>query len=525
MIRLPARGFHFLITALILCSTIFSACQAAAPTPEPKGGGGDFRVTMSSDPQSLNPNLRSDDWAYVVGQNVFNKLVTLDADYQIIPDLAESWKISDDGLVYTFQLAKNVTWHDGKPFSSADVKYTFEAIAKGGLRADVAGRIGSIETPDANTVILHLKDPWSPFLPTIAWYATFILPEHVYAGSDWTKNPANDAPVGTGPFKYAEWVKGDHIRLTANLNYFRRGPYLDSVTFKLIKDPNGGPDMLTGGEVDYLYASPTSRQKIVDLQGVKGIKVTTFAHPGRYYIGFNLRRDPYKDQRLRLAINTAIDRKSLVEQALLGYGAPGLGFYTPSIAWAYNPKAQVPAFDLAAAAALLDQIGLQPDSDGVRLKATLVTMNISPFADLARVVQAQLKAAGIAVEVVLVKTADYTQRVTKDNDFDMALTNGTWGPDPDSLNNRFGAKGTGNFEGYNNPAFEAAVAEGGRLVKASDRAQAYFKAEEILAQDLPLAPLTENVQFIILRDSVTGLAQMEARGLVTFQDFSLVKVK
>jgi peptide/nickel transport system substrate-binding protein len=474
MIHNRISGFQRALTALILFSIILSACIPAAPTSEPKGGGGDFRVALASDPQSLNPNLRSDDWAYVVGQNVYNKLVTLDANYQIIPDLAESWKISDDGLVYTFQLAKNVTWHDGKPFSSADVKFTFEAIAKGGLRADAAGKISSIETPDANTVIIHLKEAWSPFLPTIAWYAAFILPEHVFAGSDWTKNPANDTPVGTGPFKFAEWVKGDHIRLTANLNYFRRGPYLDNLTFLILKDPNSGPDLLTGGKIDYLYASPTSRQKIVDLQGVKGVKVSTFAHPGRYYIGFNLRRAPFSDQRLRLAINTAIDRKALVDQALLGYGSPGLGFYTPSIAWAYNPKAQAPAFDLAAATALLDQMGLPPDGEGIRLKANLVTYNLSPFMDLAKVVQTQLKAAGIAVEVVLVKSADYTQRVGKDNDFDMALTNGTWGPDPDSLNTRFGAKGTGNFEGYNNPDFEAAVAEGGRLVKASERAGAYF---------------------------------------------------
>jgi peptide/nickel transport system substrate-binding protein len=253
--------------------------------------------------------------------------------------------------------------------------------------------------------------------------------------------------------------------------------------------------------------------------------VQTFPHPARFYAGFNLRRRPFDDLRVRQAINMAINRTELVNRALLGYGAPGLGFYTPLIAWAYNAKAQVPAFDAASAERLLDEAGMPRGADGVRLKLALVTLNFSPFKEIAEALKEQLRGVGLEVEVVPLTPADWNKRIFQEHDFDLALTDGTHGPDPDNLDFRFGSKGLYNFTGYASAEFDAAVAEGARPTKSQERAQAYFRAQEILARDLPLAPLTENVQFIITRDNVTGLPQTEARGLVTFNDFSLVRVK
>jgi peptide/nickel transport system substrate-binding protein len=511
-----------ILTAVLMASAI--GC-GVSKTPEVKGGGGIFRVMLATEPTSLNPDLRTDDSAFNICQNLLNKLVTLDADYRIIPDLAEKWKVSDDGLTYTFYLAKNVRWHDGQPLTSADVKWTYETIASvKGVAQDAASRVTSIDLPNDLTVVMHLKESWAPFLPTIAWYGTFILPKHIYASTDWTTNSANIQPVGTGPFKFSEWVKGDHITLTANLEYFRRGPYLDSVVYYVPKDPSALKQLLVNNEIDYSILRP-SYEQIPGFKGTSGINVRTFSHPARYYIGFNLRRQPFDDLRIRQAINMAINRTALVDGALLGYGAPGLGFYTPAVPWAYNTKVQVPGFDLAGAQGLLDQAGLKPNQDGVRLKLSIITSSGSPFKELAQVLKGQLAAVGIEVNVVLVSAAEYTTRVTNNKDFDLALTNGSWGPDPDNLNTRFGSQGANQFMGYASADFDAAIAEGGSKPKIEDRAKAYFRAQEILARDLPLAPLAEYVQIIIARSNVTGLPQVEARGLVTFQDYSLVQLK
>jgi len=521
------HGFGSVAVTCIVLVLALAACtpSLAQPTPEPKGGGGEFRVVLQAEPVSLNPNLRSDDAAFTVAQNLYNKLVTLDADYRVIPDLAETWKVSADGLTYTFNLARAVRWHDGKAFTSADVKWTFETIASGkGIAQGTASRIASIETPNANTVVIRLKEAWAPFLPTIAWYGTFILPRHIYDGTDWSKNPANEKPVGTGPFMFVEWVKGERIALQANRDYFRRGPYLDRLTYRLLKDPSQGIDLLVKGEVDYTLARP-AQERIPELQRTPGVHVRTFPHTARYYIGFNLRRKPLDDVRVRRAINMAIDRQAVVDRALLGYGAPALGFYTPAIPWAYNANARAPDYDLVGAEALLDQAGVQRGPAGVRLSLSFLVVNVSPFKEIAQVVAEQLRQAGLEARTVILASAEWNARVFQQQDFDLALTDGTWGPDPDNLSLRFGSQGANQFMGYASAEFDAAVAEGGRRTALKERADAYFRAQEILARDLPLAPLAEFVQVIPSRDNVSGLPQVEARGLVTFNNYSLVRIR
>jgi peptide/nickel transport system substrate-binding protein len=526
MMRHSCLSQRLLVPGLLVALLASAGCSIgpASPTPEPKGGGGEFRVVMAGEPISLNPDLRADDAAFVVAQNVYNKLVTLDADYRVIPDLARAWEVSADGLTYTFRLATGVLWHDGQPFTSADAKWTLQAIADSkGVAASTAAMIASIDTPDAATLVVKLKDTWAPFIPNLAWYGTFILPRHLYEGADWTQNPANQKPVGTGPFKFVEWLKGDRVTLSANTSYFRQGPYMDKVSLLFLKDPSAAfIPLLASGEVDFSQARPAF-DRLAELQRASGVKVQTFAHPARYYLGFNVRRKPFDDVRVRQALNAALNRNEIVEKALQGYGAPGVGFYTPALAWAYNAQARVPVFDTAAAERLLDEAGLPRGAAGVRLRVALLAPDLSPYKEIGQAVQSQLNAVGLTVDLQIVSTSDWTRRAYTDLDFDMALNNGSWGPDPENLALRAGSKGAGNFMGYASAEFDAAVAEGGRLVQTSDRARAYGKAQEILARDLPIAPLAEYVQILTYRANITGLPQMEARGLVTFNDFSLVR--
>jgi peptide/nickel transport system substrate-binding protein len=520
------KTYRRLISALALAALVGLAACVPAPPAEPKGGDGEFRILLPAEPVSLNPDIRIDDSAFVIAQNVFNKLVTLDADYRLIPDLATSWTVSDDGTVYTFQLARGVKWHDAQPFTAADVKWTLETLAREKTPAQpTAARITSIETPDAAHVIIRLKEPWAPFLPTLAWYGAFILPKHIYEGRDWAQNPANETPIGTGPFQFVEWVKGDHVTLTTNPHYFRRGPHLDKLTFLLRKDPSAlAGDLLKRGAADLALARPAFDQ-LRALQSAGGVQVKSFAHPARYYIGFNVRRKPLDDVRVRRALNMALDRTALVDEALLGYGAIGLGLYTPAIGWAYNAQAQAPAFDPAGAEALLDAAGLTRGPTGTRVQLTLLTSDVSPFRELVQATQKQLAQVGVVVQIILLPNPDWSKRVLQERNFDLALTDGSHGPDPDNLSFRFGTNGSNNFTGFADAAFDDALAEGARVTQLAARAQSYFRAQAILAAQLPLAPLAEYAQVLIYREGVTGLPQTEGRGLVTFNDYSLVRLK
>jgi peptide/nickel transport system substrate-binding protein len=509
------------VSGLVACAPN----STPVPTPEPKGGNGEFRVVIAGEPASLNPDLRTDDNAFNVGQSLFNKLVTLDADYRVIPDLATRWEISSDDLTYTFYLAPNVKWHDDQPCTSADVKWTLEAIAQQkGYAQDMAGRIAEITTPTITTVVVRLKEPFAPFISTLAWYGTFILPKHIYENTDWTKNPANEKPIGTGPFKFVEWVKDDHITATANKQYFRAGPWLDKVTWRFAKPTLTGMDLVLKGDADYTQSTPP-RERVAELSKTPGISIKTYASTNRYFLGFNVSRKPLDDLRVRKAFNQIIDRSVVLSRAFAGLGTVGVGMYTPGIPWAYNPNALAPAYNLAEGKKLLDDAGLTPGADGTRLKLTLVTVNVSPAKETAAVVQAELAKAGVQLNMALVTTPEFDKRLYQEGDFDLTIADGSFGPDPDHLNTRFGSTNPNAYIRYSNAEFDTVIAQGARQTKLEDRAKSYFRAQEILARDLPWVPLVDPAFILMTRDTVTGLGYAEARGLVTFQNYSLVRLK
>lgn len=489
--------------------------------PVGKGGGGELRVLIPAEPQDLDPNSSQDEMGLLLAPNLYNRLVMLDTDSRVLPDLAESWAVGKGGTEYTFRLREAVRWHDGHPFSAADVKWTLENLARRPSLSGAARRIAAVETPDARTVVVRLREPWAPFLAVIGNYGTFILhrPHSLEEAV-----PRAHQPIGTGPFKLLAWDEGRRIVLGANLDFFRPGPFLDRVVYVFESDPRRGPERLAAGEVDYLATRPPL-SLLPSLSRNPELRVETSPGDGQYSLVFNLRRRPFRDLRVRQAVNHAIDRPALLARALYGYGTPGLGFYTPAVAWAFNPAARVPEPNPDRARALLDEAGLRPDSRGVRFEAELLCPSFSPYPDVARVVADQLAAVGIAIRSRKVSPREWIAAVVQRHDFDLVLMGGSLAPDPEILNLRFGSRSPTPVTGYENPEFDAAVAEGARGVDASQRARAYFRAQEILARDLPMAPLADGAGVTVFRRGITGLPQLEARGLVSNLDFSLVRVR
>lgn len=508
--------------AWLAACLLWTGCGwTGSDAPERKGGGGDLRVLIPSEPRDLDPNSARDEASLLLAPNLYSRLVMLASDARILPDLAESWEIGKGGTEYTFRLRKGVRWHDGHPFRAADVLWTLKNQARRpSFSGEAYRKIAAVEAPDERTVVVRLREPWSPFLPMIAAYGAFILhPPH--SPDETVPRPR---PIGTGPFKLLAWEKGRRIVLGANPAFFRRGPFLDRVVYKFEPDGERGPQRLLRGEADYLILRPRLAG-LPSLSRHPELRVVTSPGDGQYSLIFNLRRRPFQDLRVRQAINHALDRPALLSRALYGYGTPGLGFYTPAVAWAFNPAARVPELDHARARSLLDAAGLPTGPHGVRFKATLLTPSISPFSDVARAAADQLAALGIVLRIEETPGREWIARTSQRHDFDIALMGGSLGPDPEILNLRFGSRGTFQFTGYQSPEFDAAVAAGARAVDTAQRARAYFRAQEILARDLPLAPLLDGASVTICRRGVTGLPHLEARGLVAELELSLVRLR
>ncbi len=492
----------------------------------PKGGDGTLVVSQSGDPLSFNPNFQADDNSFVATLNLYDMLVMLDASYAVLPALGQSWETSDDGLTVTFHLVEGATWHDGEPVTSADVKYTFDTIR--GDTAAIASAflspIVSIDTPDDATVVLNLSAPSPSMIPFLGWYGTEILPAHIYEGTDWTTNPANQAPIGSGPFKFVSYEPGSRIELEANLDYWGEGPYIDSLVMSIIPDANTALQALLNGEVDVLTSNPPISQ-VATLQETEGIEVTIQPIPSFYYIAMNFKQEITANVDVRRGISQAINRQQIVDLALGGYPEVATTFYPPSIAWAANtsPEAEVPQYDPAAAAASFDTAGY-PATDGARFKLVFPYFtDIAEYSDIATIIAQNLKDVDVDCELVALEFNTWNDRFTA-ADFDITLLGGLWGPDPNGLVIRVGTDGGINPFGYSNPDVDALLAEAAGTVDQDARAELYFQVQEILAQDVPVAPLATVVLFYPHLSTVSGLPWDEGIGTVGTSRFNITRI-
>jgi peptide/nickel transport system substrate-binding protein len=515
----PFKVARTLVTGWLLAT---ACADQTTPVREVKGGDGVLRLSLPGEPRSLNPNVAPlDEYALLLGQNIFSKLVALADNGGVLPDVAERWEQSGDGRTYTFYIRRGIRFHDGQPLTAEDVRATFARIDESS-NAELGHHLASVRAPDPSTVVITLTTPWAAFIPALGWYGTSILPAHVYGNGAWRRNPANMHPIGSGAFRFKSWEPGRRIVLEKNPDYFGQGPYIDELEYMITPSPTAGVQLLIGGRTDYLVGrAPASM--VPQLSRTGGIRVSTSPSDARTYLAFNMRRAPFSDLRARRAVNLAIDRRRIIDGVLSGFGIPAVGFYTPAVAWAYNPKARAPEPDAAKAKELWAEVTrLLPSPPAVTL-AFPGPPDGSPSALGAEVVQ-QLGAIGVQVRPRPIAAYEYVERLQKDRDFDIVILGGNHGPDPDSLVARFGSAGSMQIMGYSNADLDALLASGGQQLEPTARASVYFRAQEILAGDLPIAPLYETVRVSVFRDGIRGLPHEDAEGLVPDDAFNLVRL-
>lgn len=505
-----------LFSLVVFAVCLFSVFTFAAQT---------LVIAYMGDPISLNPCSKTDDYGAAINRNIFNQLVAQDVNYDLVPQLAKSWEVSEDGKEYTFHLREGVKWHDGVAFTSKDVKYTIDAIVENkGSAYNNVSMVEEVLTPDDLTVVVKLKDPYAPFVPFLAWYGTQIMPAHIYEGTDWNTNPANQNPVGTGPFKFVEWVKGDHVTLAKNENYWGEGPYVDRVVFKIIPDPNTALQSFLNGEAD-IDSNRPGFNSLAMLNLNPEVKVVITPSPSRYYVGFNLTDParPVTNLKVREAVACAINKQSIVDKVLGGFGGIGEYFYTPAIPWAVDFDLKAPVYDPAKAEKLLEEAGYSRGSDGWRFAIDLLYFQGADWTDMAAVIKENLEKVGIKVNLGEYEIATWIEKVINAHNYDIALLNGFQGPDPDNLTMRVSTDGSLNIMGYSNESIDSDLKKASKSADTEVRKPYYYAVQAQLAADLPFVPLAEVSYIYVYKTYVEGMF-IDNPGKIGNTDYSLIKL-
>ncbi|MBI3292038.1 MAG: ABC transporter substrate-binding protein [Elusimicrobia bacterium] len=489
--------------------------------PGPAAGqkrGGTAVLAIDSNPLTLNPAITSGDPDHMVGEKVYGALIYLDDNFSPRPDLALRWEVAPDGLSYRFDLRPNVKWHDGQPFTSADVKYTFEEVLAKyhPLSKNTFQRIASVDTPDPLKVVIRMKEPFGPFLSILFSFNAPIIPKHIYGGTDVLTNAANSRPVGTGPFKFHEWIRGDRITLVRNDAYYHP-VQLDRLILKIIPDAAARTLAFESGDVDYIADYYLAKSDVARLEKLRDSKVRRGGDlPINTLLGFNIRQRSLAVPEVRHAIATAIDRKLIVDKARFGLGIPGRSEIDGHFTWAYNPKIDysvIYAFNPSKARTLLDTAGYRPGPDGKRVSLRLIYNVARPvLAQIAEIMKSQLADVGIELRLEAVERAVWIDRVWMKYDFDLHLFEGGTFGDPalgvqrwylcaDEVRRIFAVNATG----YCNPMVDELFHRAATEVKVSDRARYYFQVQEILARDLPHLVLIENENVDVAKSYLKGI--------------------
>jgi len=511
------------LSASLMASTSLTFAQGA------KSFAGTLVVSAALEPKSFNVNYDTFGGAGYINLNIYSKIVGFDhVKNEVFPDLAESWDISDDLKVYTFHLRPNVKWHDGTPFTSADVKWTMDDIIAQGEAAvtyKFLSDVESIETPDDLTVVVNLKRPNGIMAQNFASYNGFnILPKHLYEGTNARDNPANLRPVGTGPFRFADHVPGSHVILEPNPDYYGEGPYLERLVFQFTPNLATSLMALEAGQVGYVTASPPFAD-VPRLQSLSGVSVDATPSAIVMWFGFNFDKPIWQDPKVRLAISHAINRDEIVEKLYLGLVKPSWGHFTSAVPWAYNADAKEPAFDTAKAEQLLDEAGYPRGADGNRMTVRFIVFptNIWGSVEQAQMVKQQLSVIGVDVQVDVIEFALRNDAINK-RDFDFVHGGGLRGPDPSELVTYYESTSTKNSMHYKNARVDELLVLG-RSVADPDKRRAYYaELQQILADEQPMVTMIEYSYMRPYRQDYHGFSwHEEAAGKVSEHMYNIVK--
>jgi len=428
----------------------------------------------------------------LLNKNLFSQLVRPDPiTDQPVPDLAKSWEISKDGLTYTFHL-RDASFHDGRPVTAGDVKFTMDAIMDKKVNAAFRTNMGPLKSTtavDDHTVQLTLEEPYGPLL-TMLQYNILIMPEHALKGQDLNKPTAFvEHPIGSGPYMWKEFVQGDHLTLTKNDKFWDGPPKIAEVVYEIIPDINTQIAKLKAGELDFVMVEPS---QITSITG-GGVQMSYANQTNYYYLGINDQNPMFKDPRVRQALALALDKESILKNVLLGHGRLVASPISPPMKWAFDIGLAPLPYDLAKAKSLLSEAGAKMENGVLALNGQpykfkiLVDIGNPTRKQFGLIAQQQWQALGMQPQMDFQEFNNWYD-MTGDMRFDTAVEWWITPNDPNALKGGYESKHDGPSPTH--PNFDDAVtdqlfAQGVRLSTPAERKPVYDKLQRRLKEMQP----------------------------------------
>ncbi|GHC62467.1 peptide ABC transporter substrate-binding protein [Limoniibacter endophyticus] len=513
-------GAAAIFAPALLGKPAFAATPPATPT-------GRIVVGFSQEPTVFNPlmpRIEVDDGVHF---SLFDALFRIGPDGSFQPALAaevpsvENGGISEDGLDWRVKVRDDVKWHDGTPFTAEDVKYTLELIVNPNFRSwRTTGHtlVKDITVVSPTEITWKMESAFAPYLSFLA--DTFIVPKHILGeAEDPNTAPFNNAPIGTGPFKWASRVAGDHIEVVANPEYYGEGPYIERLIYKYIPDLTVLYTQFKSGDIDIIGSQYITPDNYEEAKTLPGKVITTVPTASIESVYLNLERPQFKELAVRQAIYAAIDKQTIIDALYYGLPTP-TETYMPQESAYYNPDLPKQEYDPEKAKQLLDEAGWVPgaggirEKDGVRLSFTNSTTSGNHLREQAQqFIQQSLAEIGVEMKISNLPPAVMWGEFWTQSQFDSVLVSVIFmiGADPD-VTSRFhsdaipaqGGRGANNGQ-YKNPEVDALLEEGGKTFDQEARKAIYRQVQEKIRADLPLLPLYQNMTVRGRKEGIEGV--------------------
>jgi len=514
---------------LILLTACSGSDQAANHTANANGAPdtvpdiparGDRLVDASiGDATNLIPMIAGDASSHAIAGLLYLSLLKYDKNLNLTGQLAESWDISTDNKTITFHLRPGLAWTDGKPLTSTDCAFTLKLIqnehTQSAYKADYA-LVSGFEAPDPRTFIVHYSEPFSPALAS--WSSLAILPKHVFEHVDIMKTKLSRAPKATiGPYRLSDWQSQQSILMSANPNYFDGPVWINERLTRIIPDRATQFLELSAGRLDSVGLTPIQYQRLFDTKPLLKTNYTRYKYLDFVYtyLGFNLKRKPFDDIRIREAIAYAINRQEILDGVQLGLGETIASPYKPGTFWV-NQKLKPRPYDPDKARALLAEAGWRDsdgdgifDKDGTPLSFTILTNNGNKQrADAATIMQHRLKKIGIEVKIRLVEWSAFIENFINKRQFDAVILGWSLSPDPDQFTIWHSSQ-TGqrqfNFLSYSNAKVDAALETARRTFDRQKRKVQYDIMQEEIYKDVPMVFLFAPYSLPVMHKRIHGV--------------------
>ncbi|MEP3637192.1 MAG: ABC transporter substrate-binding protein [Paracoccaceae bacterium] len=468
--------FRLTLAAALLCGTALVAKD-------------DITVAMQLEPPHLDPtSAAAGAIDSVLYSNVFEGLTRFQEDGSVVPGLAESWEISDDGTVYTFKLHTGVSFHDGTAMDAEDVKFSLDrARAEESTNAQKAlfEGISSVDVVDPQTVKVTLGAPNGNFLFNMAWGdAVIVAPESI--------DDIKQTPIGTGAFKFSNWIQGDRIELTRNPDYWGDPAILENATFKFISDPTAAFAAVMAEDVDAFMVFPAP-ENLPQFEADPRFKLLIGSTEGETILSTNNKQPPFDDINVRKALAHAIDRQAIIDGAMFGYGTP-IGTHFAPHNPAYVDLTGQSSYDPAKAKALLTEAGF---ADGFE-----TTLHLPPPSYARRggeIIAAQLAEVGIKAEIINVEWAQWLETVFRGKDFGLTIISHT---EPFDIG--IYARPEYYFQ-YDNPDFQTLMTDLNATTDPTKRDAMLASAQQIISDDAVNGYLFQLAATSVAKTGVQGL--------------------